>query len=79
MYPLIEITSVPIEIQMKTTSASLEYTRGTAEMEITRAESGGVDIKSRPIRLNWDTFQSSGAAPAQGAAQPPATPQGLTA
>lgn len=64
MYPLIEITSVPIEIQMKTKNASLEYTRGTAEMEITRAESGGVDIKSRPIRLNWDTFQPSGAPPA---------------
>ena len=60
MYPLIEIKSVPIEIRMKTTNASLEYTRGTAEMEISRAESGGLDIKSRPIRLNLDTFEPRG-------------------
>lgn len=62
MYPLIEIKSVPIEIRMKTTNASLEYTRGTAEMEISRAESGGLDIKSRPIRLNLDTFERGGMA-----------------
>ena len=60
MYPLIEITSVPIEIRMKTTNASLEYTRGTAEMEISRAETGGLNIKSRPIRLSLDTFEPTG-------------------
>ena len=57
MVPLIEIKTVPIEIQMKTTSASLEYTRGTAEMEISRSEQGAVDVKSRPIQLQLDTFQ----------------------
>ena len=36
MKPLIEITMVPIQIEMKTTNAKLEYARGTAEMEITR-------------------------------------------
>ena len=56
MYPLIEITSVPIEIRVKTTSASLEYTRGTAEMEISRSDKG-IDIKSRPIQLKLDTFE----------------------
>ncbi len=56
MYPLIEITSVPIEIRMKTTNASLEYTRGTAEMEISRSDKG-IDIKSRPIKLQLDTFE----------------------
>ena len=50
MYPLIEIKSVPIEIRMKTTNASLEYTRGTAEMEISRSDKG-LDIRSRPIKL----------------------------
>lgn len=60
MYPLIEIKSVPIELQFKTTSASLEYTRGTAEMEISRSEQGGVDVKSRPIQVKLDTFQSRG-------------------
>lgn len=28
MYPLIEIKTVPIEIEMKTTNARLEYKRG---------------------------------------------------
>lgn len=57
MYPLIEIKTVPIEIRMKTTSATLEYTRGTAEMEVSRTEKG-LDIKSRPIKLQLDTFEA---------------------
>lgn len=57
MGPLIEITSVPIEIEMKTTNAQLLYSRGTAEMEISR-DKGGLSIKSRPIKLNIDTFQA---------------------
>ena len=60
MYPLIEIKSIPIEIRLKTTSASLEYTRGTAEMEISRSDKGGLDIKSRPIKLQLDTFEPRG-------------------
>jgi len=57
MYPLIEITTVPIELEMKTTRARLEMVRGTAEMEISR-DHGGLSIKSRPIRLNIDTFEA---------------------
>ena len=57
MKPLIEITTVPIQIEMKTTNAKLEYARGTAEMEVTR-DKGGLQIKSRPIRLNIDTFEA---------------------
>lgn len=57
MGPLIEITTVPIEIEMKTTNAQLVYSRGTAEMEISR-EKGGLNIKSRPIKLNVDSFQA---------------------
>ena len=34
MRPLIEIQTIPIEIQMKTTNAHLEYARGTAQMEV---------------------------------------------
>lgn len=56
MYPLIEIKTVPIEIEMKVTHAKLEHTRGTAELEITRND-GQMDIRSRPIRLNLDTFE----------------------
>ena len=57
MFPLIEIKTIPIEIQVKTKAASLEYTRGTAEMEISRSEDG-VDIKSRPVRVRLDSYES---------------------
>ena len=57
MKPLIEITTIPIQIEMKTTHAKLEYARGTAEMEVSR-DKGGLKIKSRPIRLNIDTFEA---------------------
>jgi len=57
MYPLIEIKTVPIEIEMKVSHAKLEYIRGTADLEISRNE-GGLDIKSRPIKLNIDTFEA---------------------
>ena len=57
MKPLIEITTVPIQLEMKTTNAKLEYARGTAEMEISR-DKKGLQIKSRPIRVNIDTFEA---------------------
>lgn len=57
MMPLIEIQSVPIEIEMKVSHARLEYTRATADLEISRAK-GGLSIKSRPIHLNIDTFEA---------------------
>ena len=57
MKQLIEITTVPIQIEMKTTRAKLEYACGTAEMEVSR-DKGGLQIKSRPIRLNIDTFEA---------------------
>ena len=56
MRQLIEITSVPIEIEMRTSRAQLQYTRGTAELEVSR-DKGGLSIKSRPIQLNVDTFE----------------------
>ena len=57
MYPLIEIKTVPIEIEMRTKNAQLEYRRGTAEMEVSR-DKGGMNIKSRPIRLKMDSFEA---------------------
>lgn len=57
MYPLIEIKTVPIEVEMKVTNAKLEYSRGTADLEISR-QNGGLQIRSRPIRLNLDTFEA---------------------
>ena len=57
MKPLIEITTVPIQIEMKTTNAKLEYARGTAEMEVTR-DQGGLSMKSRSTRINIDTYEA---------------------
>lgn len=49
MGPLIEITNVPIEIEMKVSHAKLEYTRGTAELEISR-DNGGLSIDMLPLK-----------------------------
>ena len=57
MYPLIEIQTVPIEIQMKVTKAHLEYARGTAQVEISR-DKKGLSIRSQPIKVNLDTFEA---------------------
>lgn len=57
MRPLIEIQTIPIEIQMKTTNAHLEYARGTAQMEVYR-DRRGLQIRSQPIRVNIDTFEA---------------------
>lgn len=57
MYPLIEIQTVPIEIQMKVTRAHLEYARGTAQVEISR-DKKGLSIRSQPIKVNIDSFES---------------------
>ena len=57
MRPLIEIQTIPIEIQMKTTNAHLEYARG-------HRPDGGLprptrlQIRSQPIRVNIDTFEA---------------------
>lgn len=56
MNQLIEITTVPIEIEMKTSRAQLQYVQGTAELEVS-TDKGGLSIKSRPIQLNVDTFE----------------------
>lgn len=57
MNPLIEIKTVPIEIQMKVTHARLEYARGTAQVEISRNK-GGLNIRSQPIKVNLDTLEA---------------------
>ena len=45
MNQLIEITSVPIEIEMRTSHARLEYANASADLEISR-DKGGLSIKS---------------------------------
>lgn len=56
-YPLIEIKSVPIQLEMKVTDAKLEYSRGTVDMTVSR-DKGGLRIQSSPIRVNLDTFEA---------------------
>ena len=57
MTPLIEIKSVPIEIEMKVSHAKLEYTKGTADLEISR-NNGNLSIRTKPIQVNIDTFEA---------------------
>ncbi len=57
MEPLIKITTVPIEYELKIEGARLERQMGSAEVEITRDE-GRMQIKSRPIKVNLDTFEA---------------------
>ncbi|MBN7773741.1 DUF6470 family protein [Clostridium aminobutyricum] len=57
MKPLIEIQTVPISIEFKTTSASFQPTESTAQLEMT-TDKGGLQIKSSPIKLNVDTYEA---------------------
>ena len=57
MERLIEITTVPIEIQMKIKNAKLDYKRSTVDLEISR-DQGGLKIHSKPIRVKIDTFEA---------------------
>lgn len=57
MEPLIRITTIPIEYELKVTNARLEYKNATAEVEISR-DKGGMTIKSHPIKLHLDTYDA---------------------
>ena len=57
MEQLIEITRVPIEIEMKTSRAQLKHVQASAELEISR-DRGGLSIKSRSTRINIDTYEA---------------------
>ncbi len=58
MEQLIKITTIPIEYEFKISNAKFERRSSTAELEISRNEGGGMQIKSRPIRLNLDTYEA---------------------
>ncbi len=57
MEQLLQITTIPIKYELKVHDASLEYHNSTAEVEISRNE-GGMQIKSRPIKLHIDTYEA---------------------
>ncbi len=49
MNQLINITTVPIQYELKINNARLEYSRSEAQLEISRNK-GGLSIKSRPVK-----------------------------
>lgn len=57
MERLIEIKTVPIELEMKVNHAQLSYQRSTVDLEISRNQ-GGLQIRSKPIKVNIDTFEA---------------------
>lgn len=57
MDQLIKITTVPIQYELKVNNARLEYSRSSAELEIHKNE-GGLSIKSRPVKLNINSFNA---------------------
>lgn len=57
MDQLIQITTVPIQYELKVNNARLEYSRSSAELEIHKND-GGLSIKSRPVKLNLDSFNA---------------------
>lgn len=78
MNPLIEIQTVPIEIKMTTKHATLEYTRGTAEMEISRSDSGGMDVRTRAIKVQMDKFEPSASRMPRNVSQQPQSAYAVT-
>ena len=57
MKQLLEIRSVPISIEYKVNNAQVKRVNSSADLEITRNK-GGLSVKSRPIKLNVDTFEA---------------------
>ena len=57
MEQLLKITTIPIQYELKINNARLEYRHANAQLEISRSK-GGLQIKSRPVRLNLDSFEA---------------------
>lgn len=57
MEQLLQIKTVPISYELKVENARLERRNGTAEVEISR-DKGGMHIKSRPVKVNIDSFEA---------------------
>ena len=57
MQQLIEIKTIPIAIDFKITEGQFVPAQSTAELEM-HTDKGGLEIKSRPIKLNIDTYEA---------------------
>ena len=57
MEQLLKITTVPVQYELKINNARLEYSRSNAQVKISRSD-GEFTIKSRPVKLNLDTYEA---------------------
>lgn len=57
MEQLLKLTTIPIQYELKVNNARLEYQNSKAELEISRHD-GKLSIKSRPVKLNLDSFEA---------------------
>lgn len=57
MEQLLKLTTIPIQYELKINNARLEYQNSKAELEISKHD-GKLSIKSRPVKLNLDTFDA---------------------
>lgn len=58
MKQLIQITTIPIAYELQIEKARVEHHEGTAKLEISGNQGEPVQIKSQPIKLNLDTYES---------------------
>lgn len=57
MEPLIQITVIPMQYELKVHNAKLEYSSNTAKLEM-NTDKGGMHMKSRPVKLHLDTYDA---------------------
>ncbi len=58
MKQLIQITTIPIAYELQIEKARVEHHEGTANLEISGRQGEPIQIKSQPIKLNLDTYES---------------------
>ncbi|WRS26704.1 DUF6470 family protein [Oscillospiraceae bacterium MB08-C2-2] len=56
MKPLLKISTVPIEIQMQTKRASLQYNTELPSATVTR-QRGGLEMQSSPAQIRMDSYE----------------------
>ncbi len=58
MKPLLQITTVPINYQLKIQRAQIERHRGNAQVEISREKGRGFQIQTQASKVHIDTFEA---------------------
>lgn len=55
---LLQITTIPIQIEIKVTNAKLEYAEDRQPKVNITTENGGYVMKAEPLKLNIDTYEA---------------------